>query len=166
MPPRLEVLQRVAHEHVQRRVEAQAFLDRRGGRLGVAKKRARIAALRAGSLARALPIACTVASWPALSSRMQVEIKLVLGQLLAVLLGGDQLADQVVARLSAPLGDIGAQEGGEFVRRGDRARPRSRGVRPSWYMPTMRCDQSSRSGARSTGTPSISAMTVIGIGVA
>ena len=66
----------------------------------------------------ALPVVWTVASCPALSSRMAVEIDLVLGELLAVdRIGGQHVGEEVFLRRPPPLGDHLAQIGHEIDRR-------------------------------------------------
>ena len=92
--------------------------------------------------------------------------QLVFGELLAVLLGGDQQRQQIVARPLAPLGDVAAQEIGKFARRAIGRSLRSPGCGRACTWPPCLWDQSSSCGPISTGTPSISAMIVIGSGEA
>ena len=122
----LDVLERVAGEEVERRVEAQDFLDGGGGRFG-GRRRARAGSRPEARIAATpLPMACTVASWPALSSSTQVAIELLGVEAVAFGLGGDQRGDEVVGGAGAAGGDVAA-----------RGRRRSRGRR-RWRRPRRR----------------------------
>ena len=91
--------------------------------------------------------------------------QLVLRKLFAGRLGGDQMADQIVARLLAPLGDVVFRGTRRIPASPPPPHPRSARFRPGVYIATILCDQSTRRGPSSTGTPRSSAMTVTGIGV-
>ena len=113
----------------------------------------------------ALPVWCTVASCPALSSRMVEET-----------------SSSSVSFWPSSCAEISRESRSSpgFLRR-SATYPRRKSenslaarlavasvsrVRPCMYMATIRCDQSSSCGPISTGTPSISAMMVIGSGAA
>ena len=134
--------------------------------------RRRRAAGRAGRGARSsattpLPNALTDASCPALSSRIADATSSSAGQPLAAVLGGDQVADQVVARLAR-----GARRRGRACsRRTPPPRRRRRARRPRRCGRTRTSRRSpadhGRSRCRSaSGTPSSSAMTATGSGSA
>ena len=107
-----------------------------------------------------LPKTFTDASWPALSSSTDGGDHLVLAEL-----AGRQVADQVVPRAGAPLGDQLAHQLGELrCRRHGRVHDLGRGA--TSYIRTIACDQRRRSRTWMVGTPSSSAMTRTGSGSA
>ncbi len=111
MPEQGDIFVGKAREHVERRIVAQDFLDG-----GVDPFWSEAGAVRAGFQQRFDPIA------KAVNGRLVTGVEeqnagpdqFIRAELFAVFLGGDQLRDQIVARILAALVDIPAQESGEF----------------------------------------------------
>ncbi len=149
---------------MQRRIVPQRLLRQRLGRLLVAAQRGQV---QPGGQDRADAIADGVDG--GLVAGVEQEDagrdQLVLAQPVARLARGDELGDEVVGRAGAALSDVAAQESGEGLRRRHRRILHRAGAAELVHRHHA-CDQASRSPARSVGTPSNSAMTMTGIGVA
>ena len=91
--------------------------------------------------------------------------ELVFAQFAAVAFGDEKLTDEIVAKIAAPRASEAAHIIGESAGRLGRA-ILDRAIAPNWYMATMRCDQSTSLGPMSRGTPSRSAITATGMGLA
>ncbi len=157
----------IARENVQRRVEAQAFLHRRGGLLpAIAKKRPRFAA-SARMTPTALPAWWTVASWPGIEQQDRRRDKFVLCTASGRCPGRTM---SCVSRSSPGL----RRRSARISRAGSRKTPAPRALAALFRLARaamrvhrdhpVRPVEQLRPGIV-TGTPSISAITVIGTGV-
>ena len=158
----LDRLQRIAVEEVQRRVEAERLLaDARQLNSSLEKSAAgdssdsRIAFT-------ALPIECTVASWPAFRSWIVPAISSSSESFSPAASAAIRWLIRSSRGSLRRSRDIVAQERDEFLASPSTAASSTARFRPGVYIATIRCDQSTSRGPSSTGTPRSSAMTVTG----
>ena len=110
-----------------------------------------------------LPMAWTVASWPAFRSRITVAISSSSLKLAAVAFGDEELAERSSPG-SPRLTRAKPRTKSANARAASAARSSTARSTPNWYIATMRCDQSTSSCPMSRGAPRRSAMTATGMG--